>query len=126
MAPSWTTCAATDRAVTPAILSRLATGKTAFAGLPAKLCAPGWRNEPSAREDTCTQMKPHVSPSAATGTAGSARTKRGTLAPAKRKLLSEALAELRQARGFLSRQYSGPEHECLEWCEHFIRKALDE
>lgn len=36
----------------------------------------------------------------------------------------QALAEVRLARLYLERQYSGPEHEALQWAQQFLENAL--
>lgn len=37
--------------------------------------------------------------------------------------VTNALAEIKIARGYLAKQYAGPEHEALEWAESILEKA---
>lgn len=41
-----------------------------------------------------------------------------------RKWVGQALAEVKVAREALARQFSGPEHEALEWAQQFLENAL--
>jgi hypothetical protein len=41
-----------------------------------------------------------------------------------RKWVGQALEEIKIARGYLARQYTGPEHEALEWAQQFLENTL--
>jgi hypothetical protein len=38
--------------------------------------------------------------------------------------VQQALAEIKTARGYLAKQYAGPENECIEWAQKFLENAL--
>lgn len=44
--------------------------------------------------------------------------------PATRKWVEQALEEIKAARGYMAKQYAGPEHEALSWAQQFLENAL--
>lgn len=42
-----------------------------------------------------------------------------------RKEVGNALAEVKIARGYLAKQYAGPEHESLEYAQRALERAMD-
>lgn len=41
-----------------------------------------------------------------------------------RRWVDQALAEIKTARGYMAKQYAGPENACLAWAQQFLENAL--